>query len=150
MFQTRLQGSCIFCLFILFSACNVKWVSEYDAQIDQGVTQLHRKTETFLTTLEQQQIPECLSTEHALFYQQSLVDVRALKIRAKAIPNNDITLKQLDLFEENLLLLNKLHQTQDSSNSCMPGGMITFNRSNFESIFTAILKFELAKKRQVK
>ncbi|MEP1449186.1 MAG: hypothetical protein ABJK37_23985 [Paraglaciecola sp.] len=150
MYLTRLRSSYLFCLFMLFSACNVKWVSEYDEQIDQGVTQLHRKIETFLTTLEQQQIPKCLSTEHVLFYRQSLVDVRALKIRAKAIPNNDITLQQLDLLEENLSLMNKLHETQDSSNSCMQAGMISFNRSNFESIFTAILKFELAKKRQVK
>ncbi|WP_339721578.1 hypothetical protein [uncultured Paraglaciecola sp.] len=150
MYQTLVRASSLFSLFILISACNVRWVSEYDAQIDQGITQLHREMETFLTALEQQQVPECLSTEHGLFYQQSLVDVRALKVRAKAIPNNDITLQQLNLLEENLSLMLTLHQTQDRSNSCMAPGMITFNRSNFESIFIAILKFELAKKRQVK
>ena len=150
MYQTILRPSLLFSFLIIVSACNVRWVSEYDAQTDQGVTQLHRKMETFLTALEQQQVPDCLSTEHAQFYQQSLVDVRALKIRAKAIANNDITLQQLALLEENLSLMFTLHKTQDSSNTCMAGGMITFNRSNFESIFTAILKFELAKKRQVK
>jgi hypothetical protein len=150
MHQTLLRISFLFSVFILITGCNVRWVSEYDAQTDQGVTQLHRKMETFLTTLEQQQLPQCLSSEHGLFYQQSLVDVRALKIRAQAIPNNDITLQQLTLLEENLSLMFKVHKLQDSSNTCMAPGVITFNRSNFESIFTAILKFELAKKRQVK
>ena len=57
---------------------------------------------------------------------------------------------RLPLLEDNLSLMSTLHKTQDSSNTCLAPGMITFNRSNFESIFTAILKFELAKKRQVK
>jgi hypothetical protein len=150
MYQTLLRTSFLFSFLILVSACNVRWVSEYDAQTDQGVTKLHRKMETFLTALEQQQVPDCLSTEHGQFYQQSLVDVRALKVRAKAIPNNDITLQQLTLLEDNLSLMSTLHKAQDDSNTCLALGVITFNRSNFESIFTAILKFELAKKRQVK
>jgi hypothetical protein len=97
MYPKLLRASFLFSFLILVTACNVRWVSEYDAQTDQGVTQLHRKMETFLTALEQQQVPDCLSTEHGQFYQQSLVDVRALKVRAKAIPNNDITLQQLTL-----------------------------------------------------
>jgi hypothetical protein len=150
MYQTLLRTSFLVIFFVFLTACNVRWVSEYDAQTDQGVTQLHRNTETFLTKLEQQQVPDCLSTQHDSFYQQSLIDTRALKVRAQAIPNNDITLQQLALLEENLALMSKLHKMQDNSNTCLAAGVITFNRSNFESIFTAILKFELAKKRQVK
>lgn len=150
MYSIIQKTSFLFIFFILLTACNVKWVSQYDAQTDQAVTQLHRKMETFLTTLEQQQVPDCLASEHASFYQQSLVDVRALKIRAKAIPNNDLTLEQLTMLEENLTLMHKVHKLQDSSNTCLAPGVIAFNRSNLESIFTAILKFELAKKRQVK
>lgn len=149
MYQTFLRTSCLVGIFIFFTACNVRWVSEYDAQTDQGVTKLHRKVETFLTTLEQQQVPECLSTEHGAFYQQSLVDVRALKVRAQAISNNEITLQQLTLLEDNLSLMSKVHKLQDNSNTCIAPGVIAFNRSSFESMFTAILKFELAKKRQV-
>lgn len=140
----------LFCPLLLLTACNIRWVSEYDAQTDQAVTQLHRKTETFLTHLEQQQVPDCLSSKHQAFYQQSLVDVRALKVRAQAISNNEITLQQLSLLEENLTLMQKIHKLQDTSDSCLAAGTIQFNRSNFESVFTAILKFELAKKRQVK
>lgn len=150
MHQFSLRICYLLSFLILFSACNVTWVSQYDAQTDQAVTKLHRTMETFLTSLEQQQVPDCLASEHATFYQQSLVDVRALKIRAKAIPNNDLTLEQLTMLEENLTLMHKVHKLQDSSNTCLAPGVITFNRSNFESIFTAILKFELAKKRQVK
>lgn len=149
MHQITLRTSYLLGMLFLLSACNVKWVSQYDAQTDQAVTKLHRNMETFLTTLEGQQVPDCLASEHSAFYQQSLVDVRALKIRAKAIPNNDLTLQQLTLLEDNLTLMHKVHKLQDSSNSCIAPGLITFNRSNFESIFTAILKFELAKKRQV-
>lgn len=150
MHQTIFRTCYLLSFFILFTACNVKWVSQYDAQTDQAVTKMHRNMETFLTTLEQQQVPDCLASEHGSFYQKSLVDVRALKIRAQAIPNNDLTLEQLTMLEENLTLLHKVHKLQDSSNSCLAPGVITFTRSSFESIFTAILKFELAKKRQVK
>jgi len=150
MQQTICRTSYVLILLTFLSACNVTWVSQYDAQTDQAVTNLHRKVETFLTTLEQLQVPDCLASEHGDFYQQSLVDVRAIKIRANAIPNNDLTLQQLTLLEENLSLMHKVHKLQDSNNSCIAPGVITFNRSNFESIFTAILKFELAKKRQVK
>jgi hypothetical protein len=150
MYEGKFQNTVLISIVLLLCACTVTWVSEYDAQTDQGVSQLHRKTETFLTQLEQQKVPECLSINHTDFYQQSLVDVRTLKVRAMAIPNNNITVQQLGLLAENLSLMQQGHALEDEKNTCLATETITFFRSNFESTFTAILKFELAKKRQTK
>ena len=63
-------------------------------------------------------------------------------MRARAIPDNDITIQQIVLLKENIDLLEQLHKL-----GCLTKEQIETLRISFNSGFTAILKLELAKRR---
>ncbi|WP_432695859.1 hypothetical protein ACQUQP_15130 [Marinobacterium sp. YM272] len=139
---------------LVISGCTVKLIASYDETTDKNVTSLQRKTETFLTDLEAKYgLPECSYEKNATFYSESKVDLSAIKVRAEAIPKNDITVKQLDLLESSLNDLESLHKLKDKktkdkgSLECISIDEIDPLRTAFNSSFTAILKLELAKKR---
>jgi len=138
-----------FILFLLglylFAAtgCTVKLISNYDEITDKSVSDLQKKVERFFLTLESQEgLPECSFDNHSEFYKEAKVSVSAIEVRALAIPDNDITIKQIALLKENIEMLEQLHKI-----SCLTKEQIEPLRINFNSGFTAILKLELAKKR---
>ena len=125
------------------AGCTVKLISSYDEKTDVAVSELHKRTETFFLTLESQEgLPECEYKNHTNFYKDAKVSVSAIEVRARAIPNNDITVEQIVLLKENISLLEELHKS-----GCLTREQIEPLRINFNTGFTAILKLELAKKR---
>jgi hypothetical protein len=129
--------------FIIETGCTVKLISSYDDNTDKTVTELHKKVETFFLTLESQEgLLECAYEHHTEFYKDAKVSVSAIEVRARAIPDNDITIQQIVLLKENIKLLEQLHKL-----SCLTKEQIESLRISFNSGFTAILKLELAKKR---
>jgi len=123
--------------------CTVRLISNYDEITDLAVTDLQKKVETLFLTLESQQgLPECSYEHHTEFYKDAKVSLSAIEVRARAIPENDITVKQIDLLKENIDHLEQLHKI-----NCLTKEQIELLRINFNSGFTAILKLELAKKR---
>ena len=129
--------------FVVQTGCTIKLISSYDEITDKAVTDLHKKVETFFLTLESQEgLPECKYEHHTEFYKEAKVSVSAIEVRARAIPENDITIQQIVLLKENIELLEQLHKM-----SCLSEEQIESLRINFNSGFTAILKLELAKKR---
>jgi hypothetical protein len=123
----------------------VRLVAEYDERVDQEATRLQRAMDEFLTRIEQTPSGEAARTylEGVPFYVRYAVDVRALKARATALQNNSITVQQLNLMETSVERLRALHQSQ---NTLSPGAIATF-RDLFNQAWTAVLTFELAKKR---
>ena len=81
------------------------------------------------------------------FYLDSKVDLSSIKVRAAAMPQNDITVQQLDLLASSLDSLEALHKIKDKKSTCLSQAEITPLRVAFNSSYTAILKLELAKKR---
>jgi hypothetical protein len=135
--------SIIFVYFLFVTGCTVKLISSYDEKTDIAVTDLQKKVETFFLTLESQEgLPECAYEYHAAFYREAKVSVSAIEMRARAIPDNDISIQQIDLLKENIEMLEQLHKL-----GCLTKEQIEPLRINFNSGFTAILKLELAKKR---
>ena len=125
------------------TGCTVKLISNYDESMDNAVTDLHKKIESFFLTLEfQLELPECEYKHHTEFYKDAKVSVSTILVRAQAIPDNDITIRQIVLLKENIELLEKLHKL-----GCLKKEQIEPLRISFNSGFTAILKLELAKKR---
>ena len=123
--------------------CTLKLISSYDEKTDVAVTELHKRTETFFLTLESQEgLPECEYKYHSGYYKDAKVSVSAIEVRARAIPNNDVTVDQIVLLKENIYLLEELHKS-----GCLTREQIEPLRINFNTGFTAILKLELAKKR---
>lgn len=81
------------------------------------------------------------------------MDLSAIEVRAKAIPQNDTTVKQLVLLNDSLNLLEKLHKLKDKKSQssgelrCFSPDELLPTRNALNSSFTAILKLEFAKKR---
>lgn len=130
-------------LLIFSSGCTVKLISTYDENTDKAVTQFQKDFETFFVTVESQAgLPECKYENHKKFYMNSKVAISAIEIRARAIPKNEITIEQVGLLKDSLVLLEKLHKL-----GCFKPSQVKYLRNSFNSSVTAILKFELAKKR---
>jgi hypothetical protein len=130
-------------IFLVLSGCTVKLISSYDEKTDIAVSDLQKRMEAFFLTLESLEgLPECAYEYHAEVYRDIKVEVSAIEVRARAIPDNDITIQQISLLKENVDMLEQLHKM-----SCLTKDQIEPLRINFNSGFTAILKLELAKKR---
>lgn len=129
--------------FLIQSGCTVKLISSYDETMDNAVTDLHKRVELFFLILESKEgLPECDYEYHKEFYTNAKVSISTIDIRARAIPDNEITIEQIGLLKENVELLEQLHKRR-----CLSKGQIEALRISFNSSFTSILKLELAKKR---
>lgn len=125
------------------TGCTIRLISSYDEKTDEAITDMQKKFETFFLTLESQEgLPECEYENHTEFYKDAKVSISAIEVRARAIPDNEITIKQVVLLKENISLLEQLHIY-----SCLSKEEIEPLRISFNSGFTAILKLELAKMR---
>lgn len=160
-------------LAIGMAGCTVKFVSYYDEAIDKGTATLHKKLDGFLVKMQSEPDAEKRKYKHYHdFYNEVLVDLNALKVRAGAIHKNQITEDQLALVEQNIGLLVLLHKgtassaelTEDQIKEIRNGGintgassaeddhalniaLVPVIRSLFNTQFGAIMKFELAKQR---
>jgi len=125
----------LFVALVLGGCSTIKLVGDYDEQIDKGVTQLQKDVETFLVKLEATAQKPADKVENydknTKFYEDSKVALSGLRVRADAMERNSITVRMLDRLSKNIGRLEEMHQE---------GGALN-------SQFTAILTFELAKKR---
>lgn len=135
-------------VFVLaISGCPITLVSSYDEQTDANVTALEKKFDAYFLKLEGASFPECSFTTNKTFYDDINVQLNSMQVRAKLIPKNDITLKQLDALSKAISDLENEQKKRESKSSCLPAEIITTDQDTFNSIWIAILKFELAKKR---
>lgn len=135
-----------FAALVLGGCSTIKLVGDYDEQIDKGVTQLQKDVETFLVKLEATAQKPADKVENydknTKFYSNSRVALSGLRVRADAMERNSITVRMLDHLSKNIDRLEEMHR----------GGLSKAEidvsiRWALNSQFTAILTFELAKKR---
>lgn len=139
---TLMLYSYIGIMLFLLQGCSIKLIADYDEQTDQAVTQLQRKFETFFVKLERQVGTNAAKYEkHIDFYNEIKVDISALKLRVGAIPNNDYTIKQVDLLAQNVDLLEAFHKEGIADIE-----VVAIPRQDFNIALSNILKLELAKK----
>ena len=142
------HGAAALLVAALVSGCPVQFISLYDEQTDKAVTALQRKVDSFLVRLEgQSKPPECSHESHRRFYEEARVDLSGIQVRAGASAQNEKTVEQLALLASSLGSLEKLHRLKGRQ-ACLEADELAPLRSNFNTSFTAILKLELAKKRQ--
>lgn len=137
---------CILLLIGLSGCMTIRLVGDYDEQIDKGTTALQKEFETFLVKLEGTAVkPEDMVEEHKKhkqFYADAKVAISGLRLRADATDRNSLTVRSFDSLANNLKRFESAHE----------GGIKKVEisesfRGGFTSQFTAILTFELAKKR---
>lgn len=136
-------------LFLIFfalvaSACSVQYVSRYDATTEQSITIIQRQLEIILNDLERNLgKPEAEYEHYAEAYKKISVNAKLLSTRAQAIDNNEITIKQSQVLMGFINNLETLHKSGISSS-----GVVSVLHQQVDQIMVAMLKFELAKKRQ--
>lgn len=123
--------------------CQVTLISSYDPEIDRAATSLQKKMDAFLTGLEthagQSQATYAWT---AAFYDDYLVELRSVRIRAQSHEKNEITTKQLTLMMDNLQQLRLAHE----AGSLAPP-TIQATRELFNQGWQAIIALEIAKRR---
>jgi hypothetical protein len=132
--------------FSITGCSTVKLVGDYDEQIDKGITLLQKEVETFLVKLEATAVKPSDTVEsydkNKQFYDNAKVEISSLRVRADAIERNSITVRMLDRLSNSIFRLEQMHREgikKDEIDQSIRGAL--------NSEFTAILTFELAKKR---
>ena len=135
----------LFLAVIMLTGCTtIKIVGDYDEQIDKGITALQKDTEAFLVKLES--VPGRKLDEYdknKVFYGDAKVAISSLRVRADASERNSLTVRMLDRLQNNM----NRFESDHSSKEGIDKRELPIYRGGFNSQFTAILTFELAKKR---
>jgi hypothetical protein len=127
----------------LAGCVSVHLIADYDAKLDAGVTELQRKTETFLVKLERAgPKPEGRYEANIAFYDEVKVDLSALQVRADSVALNKQTSEQLSLLRDSFNQMEKIH----SEKGTLSPLVIAETRKQLNHQFTAILTLEVAKK----
>ncbi|MEL7312363.1 MAG: hypothetical protein AAFN07_12675 [Pseudomonadota bacterium] len=138
----RLVSSLV--LSLLVAGCAVQYVSRYDAVTETSITEIQRGVEGLLQQIERGAGTPAADYENFVATYESLhVDAAMLNSRAQALALNSITAEQSELLQEWLRSLEALHQTGIADPL-----LLVPVRQQAEQLFVAMLKFELAKKRQ--
>jgi hypothetical protein len=133
-------------LTVVMSACSVRFISDYDETTDRSVTELQRKVETFLVKMENTAgTSEGEYVNNKAFYDDVKVALSAMRVRAAAMPKNELTVQSIDLIEENIENLRQLHERRGEKG--LSKALVEPIRTAINAQFTAILKLEFAKKR---
>lgn len=135
-----------FTVCVLSGCMAIKLVGDYDEQIDKGTTALQKEVETFLVKLETSapKPEDKVETydKHKEFYGDTKIAISGLRLRADATERNSLTVRMFDGLSNNISRLEK------ADREGIKKVEITESfRGGFTSQFTAILSFELAKKR---
>jgi len=137
------------CLFIVIAATGcttIKLVGDYDEQIDKGTTALQKDVETYLVKLEasaaKSEDKVAPYADNKQFYSDSRVSVSGLRLRADATERNSLTVRAFDKLNANIDEFEGMHKA-----GITRAEISKLIRPGFTQQFTAILTFELAKKR---
>lgn len=129
-------------LLLLAGCFTVQFVSDYDEEIDRGITAFQKQIERHLAVMERGLgTPAADYAQSEAFYDAVRIDLGLLRTRADLDPKNAITVQQIDLLIRNVDRLAALHREGLAANDLPP------LRTAFTTSCTAIIKFELAKKR---
>lgn len=132
-------------LWLVGGCADIRVIGAYDKQMDDGVTALQKSTEAHLVKLTSGLGDNILPYNgNDAFYGEAKVALSSLRVRADATSRNSLTVRQLDTLQTNLDLFQKMH-LEGLSKAEIPD-----LRGGFNSQFTAILTFELAKRRAEK
>jgi hypothetical protein len=124
---------------LIISGCAVMLVGPYDEVTDKAINDLEIKTEQFIAKMENTRGDY---EGNKPFYVDAKASVRTIRLRAELYPKNAGELKELDLLDQNLDNLAKLHRAGALTGIAADGA-----RTALEANFKSLTQIELAKKR---
>ncbi len=144
---SRARTVALFCslaIVLISSGCTVQFVSRYDETTEKSITTIQRDVERLFQEIERSLgTPEARYENYVAVYEQLQIEATMLNTRAQAIDMNSITTEQSEQLIGWLNNLQRLHRTG------IPAvDVLAVTRQQARQIFVAMLKFELAKKRQ--
>ena len=99
------------CFLLGVVGCQVTLLSPYDQEMDKAATALQKKMDAFLTKMETNAgLPQTDYTWNVAFYDDYVVDLRSLRLRAMSDGNDTIVDQQLTEMLENLRQLRLAHE----------------------------------------
>jgi hypothetical protein len=133
------------CLLLGLGGCHVTLMSSYDPEMDRTATMLQQKMDAFLTRLEThaEESQAHYSWDQA-FYQDYLVQLRSLRLRAQSDPTNEFTANQLTRMMDDFEQLRLAHKSGP-----LPISTIQATRELFNQSWQAIIAQEIAKRQGV-
>jgi hypothetical protein len=124
-------------------SCSAWFIAEYDAAVDHGAVQLQQKVDGLLDDLEQTAgTPEGSYDAYADLYLELHDDVETLRAEAATRRGNDLTLQSLQLIEQNLGKLERMHAEGITAEEI---GVV---RTLLDTQFRMLVQLENAKKRK--
>lgn len=145
LFASRRRFLFGFLALLILAGCTVQYVSRYDEATERSITSIQKQVETLLQDMGRSLgTPEAAYENYADAYKQLHIDAAMLNVRAQSIAYNRITIEQSRELIGWLNNLETLHKSGISS-----ADILAVSRQQAEQIFVAMLKFELAKKRQL-
>lgn len=122
--------------------CQVTLISPYDPEMDKAATALQKKMDAFLTNLETYPgLPQADYAWNIAFYDDYLVELRSLHLRAQSQTKNEETAKHLKLMMDNLRQLRLAHKAGPLA---LPS--IQATRDLFNQGWQAIIALEIARR----
>ena len=133
------------CLLLGLWGCQITLISPYDPEMDKSATTLQKKMDTFLTSLETRAgLPQAAYSWNAAFYDEYLIELRSLHLRAQSQPENEETAKHLQLMMDNFRQLRLAHE---ASPLALP--TLEATRDLFNQGWQAIIAVEMARRQGV-
>jgi hypothetical protein len=114
-------------------------MSQYDAATDQGVTAIHRELIGYVSTT--QPLARGETPEQIKFYLRVRLDISSLLLRARSIPQNTLTVEQIQILNK---LVDELDILDQEGFTAAEAQLV---RDAIDRTCQAILKLEIAKKR---
>jgi hypothetical protein len=130
---------------LALSACAVTLISQYDEQTDRLTSDLQRAMTGHFEMLRSATAPACTYPNFVDFYRDRRVDVSVLDVRARSIPKNQETIRQVELIGSSLAALEEIHR--DAGASCPSAQVLSPVERGLQQQFLSILTLEQAKKR---
>jgi hypothetical protein len=127
--------------------CQVALVAPYDQDTFDKATDLLRRIESFFVKMERAlelatTADDARYEKHAGFYDDLKVDLAVLRSRAQAIPQNEDTVKLVDILAGQFADLERLHKVGLNRN------LLADTRNAIKRTIDQILRTEFAKRRR--
>jgi hypothetical protein len=140
----RLPVIGIFFAFLL-SACAVTLISRYDEQTDHLTSGFQRAMTSHFETLRSATAPACTYPNFTDFYRERRIDLSVLDVRVRSIPQNEETIRQVELLGSSLAAVESIHRRAGAA--CPSADELRPVERNLQVQFLSILTLEQAKKR---
>jgi hypothetical protein len=139
--RRRTSPALAVCLVLLaLTGCSVKFIGDYDAQIDSGISEIQARAETYFWKLKNNP-----STPYdPAFYDDINGHLVALRTRAHILPQYPIIEQQIENLQSQFADFQKLDQSMPRP---FPFGAVNAAESAITISVESILKLELALKR---